>query len=50
VRELEALKTVAGFSLFPDYIQHGINKLRTFRVMSLGPIVSSPGLTENEII
>ena len=48
--QLESLKAIAALSFFPDHIKDRINKLSTFSVMPLGPVVSSPSLTEDKVI
>lgn len=48
--KLKSLKTIAAFSLLSDYVQNGIDEFRTLGVMTLRPVVSSTGLTENEVV
>ena len=50
VAELEALQAIAAFSLLADNIQNGVNQLSTLSVVTLGPIVTGSGLTEDEIV
>jgi hypothetical protein len=50
VGDLETLKAVASFSFFSDDIQDGVDEFSTFSVMTLGPVVTSTSLTENEVI
>merc|ERR1719272_69603 len=50
VAKLEALKTIAPFSLLTHNIQDGVNQLSAFGIMSLCPVVTSPGLAEHEIV
>jgi len=50
VSNLESLKTVTSFSFLSDDIEDGVNKFSTFSVVSLGPVVTSTSLTENEVI
>ena len=40
VRDLEALKAVAALRLLTDNIEHGVDELRTLRVVALGPVVA----------
>jgi hypothetical protein len=47
VGDLETLKTVGSLGLSSDNIKDSINKLGTFSVMTLGPIVTSTALTED---
>jgi len=50
VGDLEALEAVATFSLFTDNIEDGVNELSTFGVVTLGPVVTSTSLTEDEVV
>ena len=50
VSELEALKAVAALSLLTDDIEHLVDELSSLGVVSLGPVVSGSGLTEDEIV
>lgn len=50
VRDLETLEAVAALSLATDDVQNLVNKLGTLSVMTLGPVVASTGLTENEVV
>merc|ERR1719272_2698852 len=50
VAKLEALKAIAPFSLLTHNIQDGVNQLSAFGIMSLCPVVTSPGLAEHEIV
>jgi hypothetical protein len=50
VGDLEALQAVATLSLATDDIQDLVNQLSTLSVMTLGPVVSSTGLAENEVV
>merc|ERR1719481_928870 len=50
VGELEALKTVAAFGLFPHNIEDAVNKLGTLGVVALGPVVTSPTLAKHEVV
>ena len=50
VGDLEALKTVAAFGLTTNDIEHLVDKLGTFRVMTLGPVVASTRLAEDEVV
>ena len=47
---LEALKAVTAFSLLSYDIKDGVNKFGTFSVVAFGPVVSSTGLSENEVV
>jgi len=50
VGDLESLEAIATFSFLADNIEDGVNELSTFGVMSLGPVVTGTGLSENEVI
>jgi hypothetical protein len=47
VGDLETLETVGSLGLSSNNIKDSINKLGTFGVMTLGPIVTSTALTED---
>lgn len=50
VGDLETLEAVAAFSLTTDDIQDLVDQLSTFRVVTLGPVVASTGLAEDEVV
>jgi hypothetical protein len=50
VSKLEALKTVARLGLLADDIQDGVDKLGTFSVVALGPVVTGTRLSEDEVV
>jgi hypothetical protein len=50
VGNLESLKAITSFSFLSDDIEDGVNKFSTFSVVSLGPVVTSTSLTEDEVI
>jgi hypothetical protein len=50
VGKLETLKTVTRLGLLSNYIKDGVDQLSTFSVVTLGPIVTSSGLTEDKVI
>merc|ERR1719265_1059429 len=50
VGELEALEAIAALSLLADNIEDGVDQLGTFSVVTLGPVVTGTGLTEDEVI
>ena len=50
VGDLEALKAVAALSLLADNVEDGVDELSTLSVVTLGPIVTSTGLTEHEVV
>jgi len=50
VGDLEALEAVAALGLTTDDIENLVDKLCTFSVMTFGPIVTSAGLAEHEIV
>ena len=50
VGDLEALKAVATLSLLSDNIEDGVDELSTLGVVTLGPVVTSTSLTEDEVV
>jgi len=50
VGDLETLEAVATLGLAADDIEDLVDKLSSFSVMTLGPVVSGTGLTENEVV
>jgi hypothetical protein len=50
VGDLETLKAVTSLSLTTNDIKNLVDKLGTLGVMTLGPVVTSTGLTENEVV
>jgi hypothetical protein len=50
VGDLETLKAVASLSLAADDIDDLVNELGTLSVVTLGPVVTSTGLTEDEVV
>lgn len=50
VGDLETLEAVAALGLATDDIQDLVDQLSTLRVVTLGPVVASTGLAENEVV
>lgn len=50
VSDLETLEAVAALGLTTDNIQDLVDQLGTLGVMTLGPVVASTGLTEDEVV
>ena len=50
VGDLETLEAITALSLLTDDIEDGVDKLSTFGVMTLGPVVTGTGLSEDEVI
>jgi len=50
VGDLEALEAVAALSLATDDVEDLVNELGTLSVVTLGPVVASTGLTEDEVV
>ena len=48
--DLEALEAVASLSLLSGDVEDGVNEFSTLSVVTLGPVVSGSGLTEDEVI
>ena len=50
VGDLEALEAVAALSFLSDDIEDGVDELGTLGVVTLGPVVTGTGLSENKVI
>jgi len=50
VGDLESLEAVATFSFLSDDVEDGVDEFSTFGVVTLGPVVTGTGLTENEVV
>ena len=50
VDELEALESIAGLGLLTDDIEDGLSEFLTFGVVTLGPVVASAALAEDEVV
>ena len=50
VGDLETLKAIATLSFLSDDIKDGVDELGTLGVMTLGPVITGTGLTENEVV
>ena len=50
VGDLEALEAIAAFSLLADDVEDGVDELGTLGVVTLGPVVTGTGLSENEVV
>jgi hypothetical protein len=50
VGDLETLEAIATFGFLSDDIEDGVDELGTLGVVTLGPVVTSTGLTENEVV
>ena len=48
--DLETLKAIATFSFLSYDIKDGVDELSTLGVVTLGPVVTSTGLSENEVV
>ena len=46
--DLETLEAIATFGFLSDDIEDGVDELGTFGVMTLGPVVTGTGLSEDE--
>merc|ERR1711957_917861 len=49
VGDLESLEAIAAFGSLADDIEDGVDELGTFGVMSLGPVVTGTGLSEDKV-
>jgi len=50
VSDLETLEAVTALGLTTDNVQDLVDQLGTLGVMTLGPVVASTGLTEDEVV
>jgi hypothetical protein len=50
VGDLETLEAIASFGFLSNDIKDGVDELGTFGVMTLGPVVTGTGLSEDEVI
>ena len=50
VGDLETLKAVAGLGLLAHDVEHGVDELSTFGVVTLGPVVAGTRLSEDEVV
>lgn len=48
MQDLETLERVRVFRLLPQDIEHRVNELSSFGVITLGPVVTSPRLSVNK--
>ena len=48
--DLESLKHIARLSLLSDNVQNRVNQFSSLGVMSLSPVITSSGLSEDEVI
>merc|ERR1711934_936264 len=50
VGDLETLEAIASFGFLSDNIKDGVDELGTLGVMTLGPVVTGTGLSEDEVV
>jgi len=50
VGDLETLEAIATFGFFTDNIEDGVDEFSTFGVVTLGPVVTGTGLSEDEVV
>jgi hypothetical protein len=50
VGDLETLEAIATFGFLSNDIKDGVDKLGTLGVMTLGPVVTGTGLTEDKVV
>jgi hypothetical protein len=50
VGKLEALEAVAALGLLADDVENRVDKLGTLGVVTLGPVISGSGLSEDEVV
>merc|ERR1719291_551745 len=50
VGDLESLEAVTAFGFLSDNIEDGVDEFGTFGVVTLGPVVTGTGLSEDEVV
>jgi hypothetical protein len=50
VGNLETLEAIATLSFLSDDVEDGVDEFSTFGVVTLGPVVTGTGLTEDEVV
>jgi len=50
VGDLETLEAIATFGFLSDNIEDGVDEFSTFGVMTLGPVVTGTGLSEDKVV
>jgi hypothetical protein len=50
VGDLESLEAIAAFGFLADNIEDGVDEFGTFGVVTLGPVVTGTGLSEDEVV
>ena len=50
VGDLESLKAVTGLGLLSDNVKDGVDELSSLGVVTLGPVITGSGLSENKVI
>merc|ERR1711988_1657571 len=50
VGNLETLEAIVTFGFLSDNIENGVNELSTFGVVTLSPVVTGSGLSEDEVV
>jgi len=50
VADLESLEAVATLGFLPDNVQNGVDELGALGVVTLGPVVASPRLSEDKVV
>merc|ERR1719347_1294710 len=48
--QLESLQQIASFGLLPNHIQDTVHEFSSLGVVPLGPVVTSSGLAEHEVV
>ena len=48
--DLESLEAIATFGFLSDDIEDGVDELSTFGIVTLGPVVTGTGLSEDEVV
>ena len=48
--DLESLKAVTGLGFLSDNVKNGVDELSSLCVVTLGPVITGTGLSENKVI
>ena len=48
--DLETLETIVTFKFFSNNFEDKVNKLSTLSVVNIGSVVTSTGLTQDEVV
>ena len=48
--DLETLEAIAAFGFFSNDVKNGVDELSTLSIVTLGPVITSTSLAEDEVI